>query len=110
MRGTEDVRLIKIDNLKHYYKDIDGNVVQAVDGVSLEIADGEFVAIIGANGSGKSTLARHLNGLLVPTEGKVLVDGMDTLDEGKTWDIRQSVGMVFQTLTTRSSLPLWKKT
>ena len=88
--------MITIDNLKHYYKDIDGNVVQAVDGVSLEIADGEFVAIIGANGSGKSTLARHLNGLLVPTEGKVLVDGMDTLDEEKTWDIRQSVGMVFQ--------------
>lgn len=88
--------MITIENLKHYYKDIDGNEVRALDGVSLDIESGEFVAIIGANGSGKSTLARHLNGLLVPTEGRVVVDGMDTLDEAKTWDIRQAVGMVFQ--------------
>lgn len=88
--------MIKIDNLKHYYKDIDGNEVKALDGVSLSIAEGEFVAVIGANGSGKSTLARHLNGLLIPTEGKVTVANMDTMDEEKTWDIRQSVGMVFQ--------------
>lgn len=88
--------MIKIENLKHYYKDIDGNEVKALDGVSLSIAEGEFVAVIGANGSGKSTLARHLNGLLVPTEGKVTVNNMDTMDEDRTWDIRQSVGMVFQ--------------
>ena len=88
--------MFSIEKLKHHYKDIDGNEVHAIDGVDLEIKDGAFVAIIGANGSGKSTLARHLNCLLVPTEGKVYVDGMDTADEQKTWDIRQQVGMVFQ--------------
>ena len=88
--------MIEIKDLKHYYKDADGQEVKALDGVSLDIKAGEFVAIIGANGSGKSTLARHLNALLVPTEGKCLVDGMDTLDDDKLWDIRQTVGMVFQ--------------
>ena len=88
--------MFTIENLKHYYKDIDGNEVHALDGVDLEIADGEFVAIIGANGSGKSTLARHLNCLLAPTEGKVVVDDMDAADEANTWNIRQRVGMVFQ--------------
>lgn len=88
--------MISIENLKHYYTDADGNEVKALDGVSLEIKKGEFVAVIGANGSGKSTLARHINGLLWPTEGRVLVDGMDTADEEKMWDIRQRVGMVFQ--------------
>lgn len=88
--------MIKIENLKHYYTDADGNGVKALDGVDLEIAQGEFVAIIGANGSGKSTLARHLNCLLLPTEGKVTVGGLDTAEEGTMWDIRQQVGMVFQ--------------
>lgn len=88
--------MIKIENLKHYYTDADGNEVKALDGVSLEIEQGEFVAVIGANGSGKSTLARHLNCLLLPTEGSVEVGGMDTLDEQHMWDIRQQVGMVFQ--------------
>lgn len=88
--------MIKITDLKHYYTDADGKEVKALDGVSLNIKAGEFVAIIGANGSGKSTLARHLNALLVPTEGQCLVDGMDTLDDDKLWDIRQTVGMVFQ--------------
>lgn len=82
--------------MKHYYTDADGNEVRALDGVSLEVKQGEFVAVIGANGSGKSTLARHLNALLLPTDGTVLVDGMDTEDESKMWDIRQKVGMVFQ--------------
>ena len=88
--------MISIKDLKHYYTDADGNEVKALDGVSLDIKQGEFVAIIGANGSGKSTLARHLNALLLPTEGEVLVDGMDTADEEKMWNIRQKVGMVFQ--------------
>lgn len=88
--------MIKIEDLKHYYTDADGNTVKALDGVSLDIEQGEFVAVIGANGSGKSTMARHLNALLLPTEGKVLVGGLDTCDEDKLWDIRQQVGMVFQ--------------
>lgn len=88
--------MIKIENLKHYYTDADGNEVKALDGVSLEIEQGEFVAVIGANGSGKSTLARHLNCLLLPTDGRVEVGGMNTLDEKHMWDIRQQVGMVFQ--------------
>lgn len=88
--------MIKINDLKHYYTDADGNTVKALEGINLEIEQGEFVAIIGANGSGKSTLARHLNALLLPTEGKMLVSGLDTCDEDKLWDIRQHVGMVFQ--------------
>lgn len=88
--------MIRIENLKHYYKDTDGKEVKALDGVSLEIPDGQFLTIIGANGSGKSTLARHLNALLLPTEGKVEVNGLDSLQEEKVWDIRQQVGMVFQ--------------
>ena len=88
--------MIKIENLKHYYTDSDGNEVKALDGVDLTIGQGEFVAIIGANGSGKSTLARHLNCLLLPTAGRVEVSGLDTMDENKMWDIRQQVGMVFQ--------------
>ena len=69
---------------------------RAIDGIDLDIKQGDFVAILGANGSGKSTLAKHLNSLLHPTEGTVFVDGMDTKDADKIWDIRQSVGMVFQ--------------
>lgn len=88
--------MISIKNLKHYYTDADGNEVKALDGVSLDIRQGEFVAIIGANGSGKSTLARHLNALLLPTEGEVVVDGMNTADDEKMWAVRQKVGMVFQ--------------
>ena len=88
--------MLSIKNLKHYYTDADGNEERALDGVSLEIKQGEFVAVSGANGSGKSTLARHLNALLLPTDGTVLVDGMDTEDESKMWDIRQKAGMVFQ--------------
>ncbi|WP_324717014.1 energy-coupling factor transporter ATPase [Carboxydochorda subterranea] len=70
--------------------------VGALSGVSLRVRRGEFVAIVGPNGSGKSTLARHLNGLLVPQQGRVLVDGMDTRDPAAVWEIRRRVGMVFQ--------------
>ena len=85
--------LIEIQNVSYAYEDA---AAKALNNVSLTINDGEFVAVVGHNGSGKSTLAKHLNALLVPTEGKVLVDGMDTADEADTLSIRQRVGMVFQ--------------
>ena len=73
-----------------------GDEYKSLDGVSLEIEKGEFVAVLGHNGSGKSTLAKHMNAILVPDSGKVTVFGMDTADEDKTIDIRRRVGMVFQ--------------
>ena len=88
--------LIEIKNLKHSYIDTDGNEIHALNGVSLDLYKGEFIAVSGANGSGKSTLARHLNALLLPTEGKCIVAGMDTADDKNLWNIRQHVGMVFQ--------------
>ena len=69
---------------------------RAIDDVDLNISQGDFIAILGPNGSGKSTLARHFNSLLHPTEGTVYIDGCDTTDADKIWDIRKSVGMVFQ--------------
>lgn len=69
---------------------------RAVDEVDLDVQEGDFVAILGHNGSGKSTLAKHINAILLPTEGTVLVDGKDTRDDSKIWEIRQSAGMVFQ--------------
>lgn len=88
--------MISIKNLKHIYKDSQNQEVEALKDINLEIADGEFVAIIGANGCGKSTLAKHLNGLLLPTEGEVSVDGLNTADVDNLFQIRQKVGMVFQ--------------
>ncbi len=69
---------------------------RALDGISLDIEKGSFVSVTGMNGSGKSTLAKCLNGLLLPTSGDVLVDGMNTRDDNRLWDIRSRVGMVFQ--------------
>lgn len=80
-------------------RDEEGNVegiTTAVDKVSLDVKQGDFIAILGHNGSGKSTLAKHINAILYPTEGTVWVDGMDTADEEKVWDIRRTAGMVFQ--------------
>ena len=68
----------------------------AVDGASMTIRKGEFVAVLGANGCGKSTLAKHFNAILLPESGTVTVEGMDTRDESHLYDIRQTVGMVFQ--------------
>ena len=68
----------------------------ALNGVSAEVKRGEFVAVLGANGCGKSTLAKHFNAILLPESGTVLVEGMDTKDEDEIYDIRQTVGMVFQ--------------
>ncbi len=93
--------IIKAVDLAFEYirRDEEGNVediLRAVDGVSLDIQKGDFVAILGHNGSGKSTLAKHLNALLHPTEGTVWVDGKNTREEANVWDIRQTAGMVFQ--------------
>lgn len=95
------MNIIKAVKLAYEYKRYgeDGQVeetLRAVDGVDLDIKKGDFVAILGHNGSGKSTLAKQINALLVPTEGTLYVDGMDTKDPEKVWDIRQSAGMVFQ--------------
>ena len=79
--------------------DEDGNVQdtqRAVDNVDLDIQAGEFVAVLGHNGSGKSTFAKHINALLLPTEGTIWIDGMDTAKEPELWKIRQKAGMVFQ--------------
>ena len=79
--------------------DEDGNVEdtqRAVDGVDLDIQPGEFVAVLGHNGSGKSTFAKHINALLLPTEGTIWIDGIDTAKEPELWKIRQKAGMVFQ--------------
>ena len=95
------MNIIKAVKLAYEYKRYgeDGQVeetLRAVDGVDLDVKKGDFVAILGHNGSGKSTLAKQINALLVPTEGTLYVDGMDTKDPEKVWDIRPSAGMVFQ--------------
>ena len=93
--------IIKAIDLAFEYirRDEEGNVegiTRAVDGVNIDIKEGDFVAILGHNGSGKSTLAKHLNALLYPTEGTVFVDGKDVKDAENVWDVRQTAGMVFQ--------------
>ena len=88
--------VIEVKGLKHIYTDSDNNRITALEQIDLQIMPGEFVAVIGANGSGKSTLARHLNALLLPTEGSVKINGMDTMEEDNLWMIRQQIGMVFQ--------------
>lgn len=93
--------MIRFEDVTFEYirRDEEGNVegiTRALDGINLHIRKGEFVAVLGANGSGKSTLARHINGLLIPEEGRVLVGGLDTADENNLLPIRQSAGMVFQ--------------
>lgn len=92
--GKEN-QMINIDNITYEYKSEEENLI-AIKDLSLDVEQGEFIVIIGHNGSGKSTLAKHMNALLLPTEGVVKVKGMDTKDEDHTWDIRQIAGMVFQ--------------
>lgn len=88
--------IITIDHLTFSYQREENQGKKAVDDVSLTFEKGSFTAILGKNGSGKSTLAKHLNGLLVPTEGVVYVSGFDTREEEHVWDVRQTAGMVFQ--------------
>ena len=93
--------IVEAKNLTFEYirRDEEGNVegiTTAVDNVNIDIKAGDFVAVLGHNGSGKSTFAKHLNALVMPTEGTVYVDGMDTKDSGNTLSIRQTAGMVFQ--------------
>lgn len=93
--------MIQAEDLVYEYRKYDEEgrereLIKAVNGVSFQIEKGDFVAILGHNGSGKSTLAKHINALLIPSEGTLWVDGIDTREEERVWDIRQSAGMVFQ--------------
>lgn len=94
--GIVDTKKLVFEYIR---RDEEGNVEginRAVDEVELSVQKGEFIAILGHNGSGKSTLAKHLNAILLPTEGTVWVGGMDTREEEHLWDVRQTAGMVFQ--------------
>ena len=89
--------MIKAEHLRYAYNAAESESLKfALDDVDLSIQEGEFVAVLGHNGCGKSTLAKHMNGLLLPSGGTVYVTGMDTKDEKNYWDIRKTVGMVFQ--------------
>ena len=107
--SKETVIQLKDVTFSYYVEDAEGNVTtnndvdvkhsekrMALDGVTLDIEKGSFVAIVGSNGSGKSTLAKHLNALLLPSSGEALVCGMSTADPDNTWEIRRRCGMVFQ--------------
>ena len=87
--------LLQVENLRTYFHTFRG-VVKAVDGISFSLDEGQVLGIVGESGCGKSTLARHLNALLIPTDGEIYVEGMKTSDFSHIWDIRQKVGMVFQ--------------
>lgn len=90
--------IIETENLRFSYaaESEGAEPVEVLRGIDLTVGEGEFVAVLGHNGSGKSTLAKHFNGILVPTSGKVYVDGIDTSDENKLFELRQCAGMVFQ--------------
>ena len=88
--------IINVEDVRFSYITAEGVAPIVLDGVTLDIEEGSFVAVLGHNGSGKSTLAKHMNAVLLPTGGKVYVDGMDTWDEEVLLEIRRRVGMVFQ--------------
>ena len=99
--GDSMENMIDAKGLVHEYsrRDENGNVTEikrALDGIDIKVKQGDFIAVLGANGSGKSTFAKHLNALLVPTEGTLFVNGMDTSDSDNDLKIRQTAGMVFQ--------------
>ena len=97
--------IINAEDVRFSYVTAEGVAPIVLDGVSLSIEEGSFVAVLGHNGSGKSTLAKHFNSILLPTGGRVYVDGMDTADEELLLAIRRTVGMVFQNPTR--SWPTW---
>jgi energy-coupling factor transport system ATP-binding protein len=88
--------LITVRDLHYAYRSAESDAPPALAGISLDVAPGECIAIVGGNGSGKTTLAKHLNALLLPDSGEVLVDGIDTRDPDGAWAVRQRVGMVFE--------------
>ena len=88
--------IIRADSLVYKYTSYNDDTAPALNGIGVSIEKGKFTAILGRNGSGKSTLAKHINALLTPTEGTVWVNGINTKDEDRIWDVRQSAGMVFQ--------------
>ncbi len=91
------MKFLQIKNLIHDFTDsVDDQSIRAIDNVTLDVREGQFIAILGHNGSGKSSLAKHINALLTPTEGTVWVDGIDTNESKRVLDIRRSAGMVFQ--------------
>ena len=99
--GSDKDILFDIRNVSHTFETEEGKSFEALKNITAQIRKGGFTAIIGTNGSGKSTLARHLNALLMPTEGELLVDGMNTSDESAVWKIRQKVRMLFQNPDTQ---------
>ncbi len=96
MKGIQMTDFIRVEDLVFEYTKESGQAVRAIDGISFTVERGSFTAVIGQNGSGKSTLAKNINGLLVPTSGRICVDGLDTSVQENIWDIRQKVAMVFQ--------------
>ncbi len=92
------IKAIKLgfDYIKYGEDEKDNEKIRAIDGIDIDVEKGSVIAILGHNGSGKSTLAKHMNALLLPSEGTMWVDGMDTKGEEDVWKIRQKAGMVFQ--------------
>lgn len=89
--------MVKCENVSFKYRAVEGEEEKyAVNGVSFQVEKGEFLVVLGHNGSGKSTIAKHMNALLIPSDGTVIVDGLDTKDQKKLWEIRSRAGMVFQ--------------
>lgn len=105
------IKAVKLafDYLKY---DEDGNVQEtqrAVDGVDIDIKEGQFVAILGHNGSGKSTFAKHINALLLPSDGTIWIDGINTSEEPELWKVRQKAGWYSRIRIIRSSELLWRR-
>ena len=88
--------IVQFKNVSFDYVNHEGAKKRALSNITVDIEKGEFIAIVGSNGSGKSTFAKHINALLLPAEGKVLVNGFDTSDDDNLWNIRKTAGMIFQ--------------